>query len=133
MANLTRFDQRVLYADPEPYLYQVPGAQLISGYFEDHHQGALEAMMEKYGRLEPMRRVYDRWIQTPLMRGQPINAALKHWCHRLGLAAGPVRRPLHELTDSQAAALDADLNAAFQMTFGAAPEALATSLPAGTR
>ncbi len=133
LANLTRFDQRVLYADPEPYLYQVPGAQLISGYFDDHHQGALEPMMEKYGRLEPLRRVYDRWIQTPLMRGQPINAALKHWCRRLGLAAGPVRRPLHELTASQAAALDTDLDVAFQTTFGAAPEALAMSPLTGTR
>lgn len=133
MANLARFGQRVLYADPEPYLYQVPDVRLISGYFEDHRQGAFESMMEQYGRLEPLRRVYDRWIQTPLMRGQPINAALKHWCHRLGLAAGPVRRPLHELTDSQAAALDADLDAAFQATLGAAPEAFAMSPLTDTR
>ena len=57
----------------------------------------------------------------PLMRGQPINAALKHWCRRLGLAAGPVRQPLRELTASQAAALDADLDAAFAVAFGASP------------
>lgn len=55
------------------------------------------------------------------MRGQPINAALKHWCHRLGLAAGSVRRPLRALDADQQAALDADLNAAFAATLGAPP------------
>ena len=118
LANLTRFDQRVLYADPEPYLYQTPDAQLIRRYFDDHRRGTFESMIEQHGRLEPLRRVYARWIQTPLMRGLPINAALKHWCRRLGLAAGPVRRPLRELTERQASALDLELDAAYRAALG---------------
>lgn len=55
------------------------------------------------------------------LRGQPINAALKHWCHRLGLAAGSVRRPLRALAANQQAALDADLNAAFAVTLRGPP------------
>ena len=117
LTNLVRFGQRVLYADPEPYLYQALGAQLIAGYFDAHRRGEFGSMVERHSRLEPLRRVYERWIQVPLMRGQPINAALKRWCHRVGLAAGPVRRPLRELTAPQAAALDADLQAAFAMAF----------------
>ena len=121
LANLVRFGHRVLYADPEPYLYQVSGVHLIRGYFEDHQRGEFGAMIEQHARLEPLRLIYERWIQMPLMRGEPINAALKHWCRRLGLAAGPVRRPLRELTASQAAALDADLDGAFAMAFGDPP------------
>ena len=114
-----------LYADPEPYLYQLPEMQPIHDYFEEHRLANFVAMLDQRARLEPLRRVYEFWIQTPLMRGQPINAALKHWCRRMGLAAGPVRRPLRELTASQAAALDADLDTAFQSALGAKPEALA--------
>ena len=125
LVNLTRFDQRVLYADPEPYLYQTPDAQPIRGYFEDHGLGDVHAMVERHARLEPLRRVYERWIQTPLMRGQPINAALKHWCRRLGMAAGPVRSPLRDLTSSEATAFDAALDDAFQAAYGAIPEVLA--------
>jgi 4-hydroxy-tetrahydrodipicolinate synthase len=121
LANLIRFGHGVLYADPEPYLYQVSGVQLIRGYFEDHRRGEFGSMVERHRRLEPLRHVYERWIQMPLMRGQPINAVLKHWCRRIGLAAGPVRRPLRELTVSQAAALDADLDAAFAMAIGGPP------------
>jgi 4-hydroxy-tetrahydrodipicolinate synthase len=121
LANLVRFGHSVLYADPEPYLYQVSGVQLIRGYFEDQRRGEYGSMIERHRRLEPLRLVYERWIQMPLMRGQPINAALKHWCRRVGLAAGPVRRPLRELTVSQAAALDADLDVAFAMAFGGPP------------
>lgn len=121
LSNLQRFNAQVLYADPEPYLYQTPALPLIHGYFEDHRHGRLDAMLAGHARLEPLRRVYGRWIQTPLMRGQPINAALKHWCHRLGLAAGPVRRPLRALAANQLAALDADLNAAFAAALGAPP------------
>jgi 4-hydroxy-tetrahydrodipicolinate synthase len=118
LSNLTRFDQGVLYADPEPYLYQTADTQLIRAYFDDHRRDDVGSMIANHGRLEPIRRVYAKWIQTPLMRGLPINAALKHWCRRLGLAAGPVRRPLNPLREEQAAALDLELDAAYQATFG---------------
>ena len=130
LANLLRFGQHTLYADPEPYLYQLPEMRPIHDYFEEHRRANFVAMLDQRARLEPFRRVYEFWIQTPLMRGQPINAALKHWCRRMGLAAGPVRRPLRELTAIQAAALDADLDTAFQSALGAQPVALARGAPA---
>jgi 4-hydroxy-tetrahydrodipicolinate synthase len=117
LANLVRYDAQVLYADPEPYLFQTARLRLIGDYFEAHLGGNSHAMLDCHQRLEPLRRVYERWIQTPLMRGEPINAALKHWCRRLGLAAGPVRRPLHELAADRAAALNADLEAALAEVF----------------
>jgi 4-hydroxy-tetrahydrodipicolinate synthase len=121
LVNLVRFGHHVLYADPEPYLYQAWGERLVTGYFENHFRGEFASMIEGHARLEPLRLVYERWIQMPLMRGKPINAALKHWCNRLGLAAGPVRQPLGKLTAIQTAALDADLDQAFAKAFGASP------------
>jgi 4-hydroxy-tetrahydrodipicolinate synthase len=118
LANLARFGSRVLYADPEPYLFQTSRARPIQDYFEAHRGGDSRAMLDQHRRLEPLRKVYERWIQMPLMRGEPINAALKQWCRRLGLAAGPVRAPLRELTARQAAELDADLDLAFAEVFG---------------
>jgi 4-hydroxy-tetrahydrodipicolinate synthase len=118
LANLTRFDQRGLYADPEPYLYQTADVQGIRAYFDAHGRGDVGAMLAEHGRLEPLRRVYAKWIERPLRRGLPINAALKHWCRRVGLAAGPARRPLHPLTESQAAALDKELDDAFKAALG---------------
>jgi 4-hydroxy-tetrahydrodipicolinate synthase len=120
LANLVRYDARVLYADPEPYLYQTARLRLIGDYFKAHIDHNPQAMLSHHQRLEPLRRVYERWIQMPLMRGEPINAALKHWCRHLGLAAGPVRRPLRELASDRAAALDADLEAAMVKVFGPA-------------
>jgi 4-hydroxy-tetrahydrodipicolinate synthase len=122
LGNLVRFGHRVLYADPEPYLYQISGHHLISRYFDDHSRRDFDSMIQAHAQLEPLRLVYERWIQMQLMGGQPINAALKHWCRRLGLAVGPVRYPIRALTASQMAALDADLDAAFIMAFGRAPQ-----------
>lgn len=124
LGNLVRFNHRTLYADPEPYLYQLPGRQPIRDYFACHVRGDLTAMLKGHVALEPLRRVYQRWIEVPLMRGQPINAALKHWCRRMGLATGPVRRPLLKLDADAGAALDADLDQAFTDVFGAVPEDL---------
>jgi 4-hydroxy-tetrahydrodipicolinate synthase len=119
LANLVRHDAQVLYADPEPYLFQTARLRLINDYFEAHARGDNRGMLDVYQRVEPLRRVYEHWIQTPLLCGEPINAALKHWCRRIGLAAGPVRRPLHELANDRAAALNADLDAAFVEVFHA--------------
>jgi 4-hydroxy-tetrahydrodipicolinate synthase len=127
LANLVRFDHRTLYADPEPFLYQLPGRRFISDYFEAHARTDHATMLSRHAELEPLRRVYERWIQGPLMRGHPINAALKHWCRRLGLAAGPVRPPLRALTSERARALDAELDEAFRAAFGALPEVVAES------
>ena len=59
-----------------------------------------------------MRAVYQRWILEPLRQGHAPCAALKRWCARMDLAAGPVRGRLRPLPPEEAPALDTALDAA---------------------
>jgi 4-hydroxy-tetrahydrodipicolinate synthase len=119
LENLLRLDLRVLYADPEPYLYQTEDCQLVRDYFAAHQAAHADSALAKFRRLEPLRQVYEDWVVEPLRRGAPFNAALKHWCGRMGLAAGPVRAPLRPLRDSEERTLDEALTAAFAAVFEA--------------
>ena len=109
LANLLRFGARTLYADPEPYLFQTATDRPIAAMYEAADAGEAAAV---FAALEPIRRVYERWILEPLRAGRAPCAALKHWCARMGMAAGPVRAPLRPLTADETRSLDADLAAA---------------------
>lgn len=117
LENLVRFDLRTLYADPEPYLFQIEDCQLVRDYFAAYQVGQTDSALAKFRRLEPLRQVYEEWVLEPLRRGAPLNAALKHWCGRVGIAAGPVRAPLRPLHASEERSLDEALTAAFAAVF----------------
>jgi 4-hydroxy-tetrahydrodipicolinate synthase len=118
LGNLVRFDLRALYADPEPYLFQLPGCRLIHDYYRAYEREDLQTAMDHYRALEPLRSVYERWILSSLRSGRSMNAALKHWCGRMGLTAGPVRAPLRPLSADETRQLDQDLSDAFNAVFG---------------
>ncbi|MBX9702128.1 MAG: hypothetical protein K2X74_22020, partial [Acetobacteraceae bacterium] len=110
LANLLRFGARTLYADPEPYLFQTHARHDIARMLATPDAGEAAAL---FAGLEPIRAVYQRWILEPLRQGRAPCAALKHWCARMGMAAGPVRAPLVPLSPEAAQRLDADLDAGF--------------------
>ncbi|OBF37416.1 hypothetical protein A5719_21610 [Mycolicibacterium peregrinum] len=64
--------------------------------------------------LDPLRRLYRKWIIGPLEVGVMPNAALKRWCEFVGMAGGSVREPLTELSTEDAVRFDAELREAFQ-------------------
>ncbi len=109
LANLLRFGVRTLYADPEPYLFQTAARRDVAALLTATDPGAAAAL---FAAMEPLRIVYQRWILEPLRRGRAPCAALKHWCARIGMAAGPVRAPLRPLAPEEARALDVALDAA---------------------
>lgn len=113
LVNGLRFGARTLYADPEPYLFQTAARRRIAAMMAAVARGEAEVASREFAALEPLRRVYDTWILAPLRAGRAPCAALKHWCGRIGMAAGPVRAPLRNLTPEEAHALDAALDAAF--------------------
>ena len=110
LENLTLNGQTLLFADPEPYLYQEAGRRPIADYYERFQRGDLEGCRAGFERLAPLRPIYDRWIMDPMRAsGRPPNAALKAWAAEMGLAAGPTRMPVRGLTPSEHDALLNDL------------------------
>lgn len=101
LGNLLAYDQRLLYADAEPYLYQTGKYQPIQGILEAYRQGHIEQAIAIHRSLAPMRSVYEQWISGPVRRGRASCAAIKHWATRRGLAAGPVRPPLSPFSASE--------------------------------
>jgi 4-hydroxy-tetrahydrodipicolinate synthase len=112
LENLTLHRQTLLFADPEPYLYQRAGHHPIADYFAQFLRGDLASMRQSFEALAPLRTVYDRWIMGPLRSGRPPSAALKVWAEAMELAAGPTRAPVRGLTADERAALLRDLEAA---------------------
>lgn len=110
--NLTAHRQTLLFADPEPYLYQYAGHHPIADYFAQYLRGDLQGLRAAFGELAPLRTIYNRWIMGPLRSGRPPSAALKVWAGAMGLAAGPTRAPVRALNATEEAALLADLQAA---------------------
>ncbi|WP_042315576.1 dihydrodipicolinate synthase family protein [Paraburkholderia terrae] len=110
LRNRLDHGQRILYADPEPYLYQVPGYRPIADYVAKLDAG-LDAgeVMHEHEALSPLRSVFNKWVMDPLISGHMPNAALKHWCELIGLAGGPVRAPVQPLSGAQARELERDL------------------------
>jgi len=113
LENLTVHRQTLLFADPEPYLYQQAGRRPIADYFRQFQDGDLDGCRKAYARLDPLREVYERWIMGPMRAsGRPPNAALKVWAAAMGLAAGPTRAPVRGLTAEEHDALIGDLRRA---------------------
>jgi len=113
LENLTVYGQTLLFADPEPYLYQEAGRRPIADYYAKFQRGDLEGCRAGFERLAPLRAVYDRWIMEPMRAsGRPPNAALKVWAAQMGLAAGPTRAPVRGLTEAERTALLNDLQSA---------------------
>lgn len=109
LENLTLHRQTLLFADPEPYLYQDAEQRPIADYFARFQRGDVEGCRTAFERLDPLRQIYNRWIMGPLRAGRPPSAALKVWAAAMGLAAGPTRAPVRGLTGAEHDALLGDL------------------------
>lgn len=105
LSNITEFGMGLLYADPEPYLYQVSGNRPIESYHRSAVAGAISAARTGSEELRDLRDIYDQWIMQPLLSGVAPIGALKAWCEFLGLDVGPPRRPLLPLEARQRDAL----------------------------
>jgi 4-hydroxy-tetrahydrodipicolinate synthase len=107
--NMRVEGQSILYADPEPYLYQRGDFRPIAKYVELlTFQRTVEA--ERIcASLAPQRIVFNKWIMDPLKCGHMPNASLKHWCDLIGMAGGPVRPPIRPLSAEEKQELEADL------------------------
>lgn len=110
LGNYRDHGQRVLFADPEPYLYQVGAARPIADYIALLASGRTGEADVAAARLSDIRAVFNAWVMDPLRRGHMPGAAVKHWCDLIGMAGGSVRAPLTPLTEAERGCLRADLD-----------------------
>lgn len=110
--NATENGQRILFADPEPYLYQTETFRPIEDYTRLIEAGQLDEACVIFDALAPLRKQYNKWILTPFYNGVMTNAYLKKWSEINGFAGGPVRSPLVQLADSEAKELEASIRKA---------------------
>jgi 4-hydroxy-tetrahydrodipicolinate synthase len=108
---LRDFDQRVHMSSPAPYLLQTPAYLPIRDYSELGLSGQWEQAAQASAQLDPARAVYEKWMGATWQRHRIVpDAYLKAWCELLGMAGGPVRPPLPQITDTERAELRADLD-----------------------
>jgi len=111
LGNLIAYDQRLLYADAEPYLFQTAKDLPLQRMLDAYRDGRIDEVIATHKGLAPMRSVYEEWITGPVRHGHATCAALKHWAARRGFAAGPVRPPLSALTAEERERFDTALRA----------------------
>lgn len=109
LGNLVSYDQTLLYADAEPFLFQSESDRPMQSMFEAYKAGDISRAVTIYKSLSPMRRVHEKWISEPVRRGSFSCAAIKLWASKRGLAAGPVRPPLAPLSPEASQEMSDDL------------------------
>lgn len=104
------YGARVHMSSAAPYLMQTPDWRLMQKYTELALSGRFEEAAVVRDELDPVREVHEKWMREPWLKSQLIPIAyLKAWTEMMGLAAGPVRAPLVQITDAERQELRADL------------------------
>lgn len=99
----------VFMANPIPLQVQTPENPTMNRYAEAAWAGDFETAQKLWDSLEPARALIRKWHAIENYEGVvPLNYH-KAWMELMGLAAGPVRPPLSNLTDEEKAAMKADL------------------------
>ena len=107
------FNQQVMLGTTSVFLMQSPHYQPIQEYWELARQGRGAEASLKYYELQPLREVWGdlyRVLRDKKAATHPL-PQIKYWMDLVGMAAGPVRPPMHPLTDEQKAQLKARIEA----------------------
>ena len=107
------YGQRVHMSSATPYLYQTATWRPMRDYVELALAGKFDEAQNVAGALDPLREANERWVNGPWDKNAIIGiAAIKAWSEMLGMAAGPVRAPLLDMTAEEKQAMRADLEQA---------------------
>ena len=104
LLNVTlHFGVQLLLGSTSVFLLQSPHCQPIREYFELARAGKASEASKKYYELAPLRDVWtgiyqSLWEKKGALHPLPL---IKYWMELNGMAAGPVRPPMHNLTEQQ--------------------------------
>lgn len=112
--NATKHNQRIMFSDPEPYLYQTETFRPIETYVRMLDNGDIIGAKKVFDALQPLRDVYDYWFLRPFYNGIMTMAYLKKFADIAGLIGGNVRRPLKPVPPDESVEMEYQFNKAMQ-------------------
>ena len=104
------YGQKVLNSVPAPYLFQTPSWLPMREYTELGLQGRFEEAAAVSQTLQPLRDIQTRWLRSKWVEEKTLPIAyIKAWSEMLGMAGGPVRPGLPQITEGERQKLRKDL------------------------
>ena len=109
--NIVKYKDQVFMSSPDPYSIQVPGRLLMREYTEKAMAGDLPGARAVAEKLEPVRRVYAKWMDAKWREPSVPISVIKYWSQLLGFTGGNPREPGRPLSDERKRELKQDLTA----------------------
>jgi 4-hydroxy-tetrahydrodipicolinate synthase len=104
------YGQQVHQSTPTPYLFQTPGWLPLHDYTAMGLKGRYDEAAAISKELQPVRAIWERCMKVTWGEKRIIPIAwIKAWSELLGMAGGPVRSPLPQLTAAEKQGLRTDL------------------------
>lgn len=109
MINMLQFGQKAVM-NGTSMMYDSAISTPMKNYFDAALMGDQKKAVELYYNMQPLRNVYEKWINTPWNHNNrfPL-ATVKFWVQQLGLSGGTTRPPELPLTNNQKMEIIADL------------------------
>ncbi|HEY2044611.1 MAG TPA: dihydrodipicolinate synthase family protein [Jatrophihabitans sp.] len=113
LSNMREHGQRVFMSSAAPFLYQTASWRPMREYTRLALAGDFAEAAEVAATLEPIRTLAEKWLHGKWARDR-VNPVpyIKAWAGLLGMAGGPVRPPLPQLSEDEQRELAADLETA---------------------
>jgi 4-hydroxy-tetrahydrodipicolinate synthase len=104
------YGQKVFQSSPAPYLSQTPAWLPMREYTELGLQGKFDQAERIAAQMQPLREVQFKWLRSKWVNQKLIPIAfIKAWCELMGMAGGPVRPGLPQITDNERQELRGDI------------------------
>jgi 4-hydroxy-tetrahydrodipicolinate synthase len=105
------YGQKVFQSSPAPYLFQTPNSMPMHEYTELGLQGKFAEAEKIAAPMQPLRELAVKWTRSKWVNEKLVPIAyIKAWSELMGMAGGPVRPGLPQITEKERQELRADLD-----------------------
>jgi 4-hydroxy-tetrahydrodipicolinate synthase len=113
LKTMKEYGQKVFQSSPAPYLFQTRTWLPMREYTELGLQGKFDEAEKIAKPMQPLRDLAFKWMRSKWVNEKLIPISyIKAWCELVGMAGGPVRPGLPQITDKERRELKADLDRA---------------------
>jgi 4-hydroxy-tetrahydrodipicolinate synthase len=113
LVETLQFGQQLMLGTTSVFLMQSPHCQPVRDYWLQAREGHAAQAAKQFYELAPLRDVWTSIYQVLWSKDGAVHPLpyIKYWMELNGMAAGPVRPPMHNLTEAQKADFKARLEA----------------------